>query len=105
MNWVEELKPEDEVKVEIILPAEYVEYNTRTMSSYASTIAHLCQDGAILGKDRIKFVIEGMTVLQVYTAEDAMRKFGVELTHDHKPGETTFYADVTGLQKLLRGEE
>lgn len=95
----------EDIQVEIIFPEKYVEHNLKTMSKYASAVAHLCKAGAILGEDEIEFVVEGMTVLQVYTIEDAMRKFGVELTHDHRRGETTFYADVTGLQKLLRGEE
>ena len=58
-----------------------------------------------LGEDEIEFAVEGMTVLQVYTVEKAMKKFGIEMTHDHSPIETVFYADVSGLRKILEGEE
>lgn len=105
MGWVEEIGPEDDVEVEIILPASYVGYNMRTMATYASAIAYLCKAAAILGKKEIAFEIEDMTIMQVYTVEDVMRKFGIEMTHDHWVGHTIFYADVTGLRKLMEGEE
>lgn len=105
MSWVEEIGPEDDVAVEIILPAPYVGYNTRTMATYASAIAYLCKAAAILGKKEIEFEIEGMTVMQVYAVEDVMKKFGIEMIHDHQVGHTTFYADVTGLRELMEEEE
>ena len=95
----------EDIQVEIIFPEKYVEYNLKTMPKYASAIAHLCKAGAILGEDEIEFAVEGMTVLQVYTVEKAMKKFGIEMTHDHSPIETVFYADVSGLRKILEGEE
>lgn len=95
----------EDIQVEIIFPEKYVEYNLKTMSKYTSAIAHLCKAIAILGEDEIEFEIEGMTVMQVYAVEDIMRKFGIEMTHDHRVGHTTFYADVTGLRKLMEGEE
>jgi hypothetical protein len=95
----------EDIQVEIIFPEKYVEHNIKTMPKYASAIAHLCKAGAILGEDEIEFAVEGMTVLQVYTVEKAMQKFGIEMTHDHSPIETVFYADVSGLKKMLEGEE
>lgn len=95
----------EDIQVEIIFPKKYVDHNLKTMSKYASAIAHACKAGAILGEDEIEFVVEGMTVLQVYTVEKAMKKFGIEMTHDHSLNETVFYADVSGLKKLLEEEK
>lgn len=95
----------EDIKVEIIFPEKYVQRNLETMSKYASAVAHLCKGGAILGEDEIEFTVEGMTVLQVYTVEKAMKKFGIELTHDHSLNETVFYADVSGLRKILEEEK
>jgi hypothetical protein len=91
--------------VAIIFPDFYVDYNIKTTATFAEAISYLCKSAAILGKKEIEFEIEGMTVMQVYAVEDVMRKFGIEMTHDHRVGHTIFYADITGLQKLLRGEE
>ena len=38
MSWVEELKPDDEVEVEIIYPKAYVDHNIFTMRRYAKRI-------------------------------------------------------------------
>lgn len=94
-----------DIKVEIIFPKKYVEYNLKTMSKYASAIAHLCKAGASLGEDEIEFAVEGMTVLQVYTIEKAMKKFGIEMIHEHGFNKTVFYADVSGLREMLEGEK
>lgn len=100
-----QITPEDDIEVAIILPDFYVDYNIKTTATFTNAISYLCKAAAILGKKEIEFEIEGMMVMQVYAVEDVMRKFGIEMTHDHQIGHTTFYADVTGLQKLLRGEE
>ena len=49
-----------------------------------------------------------MTLLQVQALEDAMRMFGVEMTHDFglcEEGDgyswTYFYADISKLRKVL----
>ena len=106
MNWVEELNPEDEVTVEIIFPTEYVKYNFATMKKYSQAAAYYCRAAATLGEDETEFLMFDMTVIQVYTLEIAMKKFGIEMTHDHghtKDGRswTYFYVDVRGLRKIL----
>ena len=65
MSWVEEIGPDDDVEVETILPDFYVNYNRRTMPSYASGISHLCKGAAILGDDDTEFLIYGMTIYQI----------------------------------------
>lgn len=110
MSWVENLKPEDDVTVEIIYPAEYVEYSTNTMRRFAKGIACLCKGAALLGDDETEFLVFGMTVVQVITIEEAFHQFGVELTHEMgwtENGEhwTYFYADLKGLcEKLESGD-
>lgn len=106
MSWVEELKPEDEVKVEIIWPKLYADYNILTMKKYTGGIAHLCRAAAILEEDETEFLIWGITALQTQEIENLFVKYGVELTHEHGklPDGTRwtyFYADVRGLRKLL----
>ena len=104
-SWVEELKPEDEVIVEIIYPPEYVEYNLATTKKFSAAVAYYCKAAALLGEDETEFLISGMTVLQVYTIEEAMRKFGIEMDHEiirlDDMNHVHFYADVRGLQKKL----
>ena len=95
----------EDVKIEIVFPEKYVAYNLKTMSKFAAAITHLCKAEAILGEDEFDFEIKGMTVMQVYTIEEAMEKFGIALTHSHKLGNTVFYADVTELRKILEGKE
>lgn len=109
MSWVEELKPEDEVKVEIIYPEAYVEYSLKTIRQYASGISHLCKGAAILGDDDTEFLVCDMTVLQVITIEEIMRHFGIEMEHDMgKLSDGTrwayFYCDVRELRKRLKNE-
>lgn len=110
MSWVEELKPEDEVKVEIIYPAAYVEHNLLTTSKFASAISLRCKAAAILEEDMTEFLIWDMTILQVYSIEDALKKYGIELTHESgklPSGRrwTYFYADVTELQEKMKNGE
>lgn len=99
-----QIAPEEDIEVAIILPDFYVDYNIKTIASFTKGIAHICKAAVILGKKEIEFEIEGMTVMQVYAVEDVMKKFGIEMTHDHRIGHTTFYADVTGLRKLMEEE-
>ena len=106
MSWVEELKPDDDVTVEIIYPPEYVKYCISTMRKFTQGIATLCKGAAILGEDETEFLVWDMTVLQVGAVEEAMKHFGIEMTHDHGRtidgrSWTYFYADVSGLKKFL----
>lgn len=106
MSWVEELKPEDDVTVEIIYPREYVEYSTSTIRKYSRGISYLCKGAAVLGEDDTEFLIFGITVLQTFILEEVFRKFGVELTHEHgilPTGArwTYFYADLRRLRKRM----
>ena len=110
MSWVEQLKPDDDVEVEIIYPREYVEYSMKTMRQYASGISHLCKGAAILGDDDTEFLVYGMTVLQVITIEEIMGHFGIQMEHDI--GRLTdgtqwvyFYVDLRGLKEFLKNGE
>ena len=69
MSWVEELKPDDDVEVEIIYPREYVEYSKNTISKYSRGISYLCKGAAILGEDETEFLVWDMTILQVNALE------------------------------------
>ena len=106
MSWVEELGPEDEVKVEIIYPQFYVDYNISTIKKYSAAIASLCKGAALLGESEIEMDVRGMTVLQIITIEEAMRAFGVEMMHEllrDERGERFMhiYADISQLKNLL----
>ena len=106
MSWVENIGPDDGVKVEIIWPSTYVKKSMDSMKQYSSAIAHLCKGAAILGDDETEFLVYGMTILQIYAAESAMRQFGIEMTHDtgiDDNGErwTYFYCDLRGLKRIL----
>ena len=114
MSWVEELTPDDEVEVEIIYPFDYVKRCCETMKKYTSGIASLLKGAALLGEDETEFMVWDMTLLQVLILEKAMKKFGVEMTHDFGLTEkgdgyswTYFYADISRLKKILEenGEE
>lgn len=110
MGWVEELKPEDDVKVEIIYPRRYVEHNLSTIKRYSSGVAHTCKGAVLLGEDETEFLVFGMSVLQVYTVEEAMKHFGIEMTHEigRLPnGEqwVYFYADLKGLKEKMENGE
>ena len=106
MGWVEELKPEDDVTVEITYPREYVEYSMSTIRKYSRGISYLCKGAAILGDDDAEFWVYDITVLQTSILEEVFRKFGVEMTHEHGKLPdgvrwTYFYADLRGLRKRM----
>ena len=110
MGWVEELKPDDEVEVEIIYPPAYVEYSLKTMRQYASGISHLCKGAAILGDDDTEFLVYDMTMMQVVSIEETMKLFGIEMTHEcgKLPNGTRwvyFYADLRGLKEKMESGE
>jgi hypothetical protein len=110
MSWVEELKPDDEVKVEILYPTEYVDKCTKTMRQYASGISHLCKGAMLLGEEETEFLVFGMTVMQVISIEEIMRQFGVDMTHDMGKLEngtswTYFYCDLHGLKEMFEEGE
>lgn len=106
MSWVEQLKPDDDVTVEIIYPREYVEYSMSTTRKYSRGISYLCKGAAVLGEDDTEFLVYGVTVLQTSILEEVFRKFGVEMEHEHGmlPDGTRwtyFYADLRGLRKRM----
>ena len=106
MSWVEELKPDDDVKVEIIYPREYVEYCMETIRKYSRGMAYLCKGAAVLDDDDTEFLAYGITVLQTSIIEEVFKRFGVELTHEHGilPDGTRwtyFYADLYELRKRM----
>ena len=110
MSWVEELKPDDEVEVEIIYPPAYVEYSLKTIRQYASGISHLCKGAAILGDDDTEFLVYDMTMMQVVSIEETMKLFGIEMTHEcgKLPNGTRwvyFYADLRGLKEKMESGE
>lgn len=107
MNYVDELKPDDGITVKIIYPTEYVKYCMSTMKKFTSGVAALCKGAAILGQDETEFLVQDITVLQVNVLEEAMKQFGVEMTHEYgyaKDGrrQTYFYADISKLKKYLK---
>lgn len=96
----------DDFNVEIIYPESYVERCCATMKKYTRGIALLLKGKATLGEDEAEFLVWDMTLLQVQALEDAMRMFGVEMTHDFGLGEdghswTYFYADISRLRRIL----
>ena len=110
MGWVEELKPDDEVKVELIYPREYVDECMRTIRKYAAGISHLCKGAVLLGEEETEFLVWDMLIMQVLTIEEAMKCFGIELTHDCgklSDGRrwTYFYADLRGLKEKMESGE
>ena len=110
MGWVEELKPEDEVEVEIVYPEAYINHNLSTMRKYSAGISNICKGYAILGEVETEFLVFGMTIVQVISLEEVLKHFGIELAHEHghlPNGErwTYFYADLHGLiEKMESGE-
>lgn len=96
----------DDFNVEIIYPESYVERCRATIKKYTRGIALLLKGKATLGEDETEFLVYDMTLLQVQALEDAMRMFGVEMTHDFGLCEdghswTYFYADISRLRKIL----
>ena len=108
-SWVEELKPDDDVTIEIIYPKEYVEYNMATTKKFSAAVAYYCKAAALLEEDETEFLVGGMTVLQVYIIEEAMKRFGIQMEHEITRVDGVnyvhFYADVRGLQKKLEEGE
>lgn len=110
MSWVEELKPEDEIKVEIIYPREYVEQSMATIHKYSRGIAYLCKGAAVLGDDDTEFLVWGINVLQTSIIEETFKQFGVEMEHEHGklPDGTRwtyFYCDLQGLREMIENGE
>ena len=110
MGWVEELKPDDEVEVEIIYPQAYIDYNVSTMRRYAAGISNICKGYALLGEDETEFLVFGMTIVQVVSTEEVLKRFGIEMVHEHghlPSGKrwTYFYADLKGLKEKLESGE
>lgn len=109
MNWVENLKPDEEVEVEIIYPDFYIDHNLSTMRRYAAGISNICKGYALLGEDA-EFVVYGLTVVQIYSLEEILKHYGIELEHEHtilSDGTrwTYFYADLRGLRRIMEEEE
>lgn len=106
MGWIEELKPDDDVEVEIIYPREYVEYSISTMHKYSRGIACLCKGAAILGEDVSEFLVLGINVLQTSIIEETFKQFGIEMKHERGrlPDGTRwtyFCANLRGLRKRM----
>jgi hypothetical protein len=64
----------------------------------------------LLGDDETEFLVFDMMVVQVVTVEEAMKQFGIELTHemgvtDSGKRWTYFYADLKGLRKKMESGE
>jgi hypothetical protein len=96
----------DDFNVEITYPESYVERCCATMRKYTRGVALLLKGKATLGEDETEFLVWDMTLLQVQALEDAMRMFGVEMTHDFGLCEdgrswTYFYADISRLRRIL----
>lgn len=109
MGWVEELKPDDNVEVEIIYPQAYMDYNMSTIRKYSAAISNICKGYAQSGEDYAEFHLYGMTIVQVVSIETIMKQFGIKLEHEHEvlfDGErrTYFYADLRELRKRLKNE-
>lgn len=98
---------DEDIQVEIIFPEKYVQRNLETMKQFAGAAAHYCKAAAILGQDDTSFTLAGISVLQVYSLEEAMKTYGIEMTHQiyRINGKTCayFYADVRGLKEKLEG--
>lgn len=101
------IEPSDDIKVEIIFPEKYLEDNVKTMKKFAAAAAHHCKAAALLGENTTIFTLSGISVLQTYSLEEALKVYEVEMTHDlyRADGKTCacFYADVRGLKEKLGG--
>lgn len=101
------IEPSDDVKVEIIFPEKYQEDNVKTMRKFAAAAAHHCKAAALLGENMAIFTLSGISVLQTYSLEEALKVYGVEMIHElyRADGKTyaCFYADVRGLKEKLEG--
>ena len=101
---------EDEFKVEIKLPQKYIDSSMASIKKYSSGIAHLCKGALMLGEEDYEFIVFGMNTIQVTTVVEAMRHFGIEMTHESGKlpdgtRYTYFYADLTGLKEILENGE
>lgn len=110
MSWVEDLKPEDDVCIEIIYPPAYAKACISSMSKYARGIACLCKGAALLGEDETEFFVFDMLTLQVNVLEKSMRAFGIDMTHESGKlpdgtRYTYFYADIRELREKLENGE
>lgn len=101
------IDPSDDIKVEIIFPEKYLEDNVKTMKKFSAAAAHYCKAAALLGENMTIFTLSGISVLQTYSLEEALKVYGVEMIHDlyRADGKTCacFYADVRGLKEKLEG--
>jgi hypothetical protein len=101
------IEPSDDIKVEIIFPEKYLADNVKTMKKFAAAAAHYCKAAALLGENMTIFTLSGISVLQTYSLEEALKVYGVEMTHDlYRADDKTcacFYADVRGLKEKLEG--
>ena len=97
---------DDDLSVEIRFPKKYVDYNIASMPRFSAGVSHLCKGAVLLGEDETEFLVFGMTIMQVITIEEAMKRFGIEMTHDagrFSDGTrwTYFYADLRGLKERM----
>jgi hypothetical protein len=106
MSWVEELKPDDEVEVEIIYPSFYVNYAVETMSRFSEAASLHCKAAALLGKDSVKFTIPGITIIQCVSLKEVLAQFGVKMKYK-RVGEkdgvklTRFECDISELRRKM----
>ena len=110
MNWVENLKPDEEVEVEIIYPDFYIDHNLSTMRRYAAGISNICKGYALLGEENCEILVWGMATVQVITLETMLKDFGIEMEHDMGKLQdgtswTYFYCDLRGLKEMYEGED
>jgi hypothetical protein len=101
------IDPSDDIKVEIIFPEKYLEDNVKTMKKFSAAAAHYCKAAALLGENMTIFTLSGISVLQTYSLEEALKVYGVEMIHElyRMDGKTCacFFADVRGLKEKLEG--
>ena len=101
------IDPSDDIEVEIIFPERYLENNVKTMKKFAAAAAHYCKAAALLGENMTIFTLSGISVLQTYSLEEALKVYGVKMIHElyRMDGKTCacFYADVCGLKEKLGG--
>lgn len=101
------IDPSDDIKVEIIYPEKYLEDNVKTMKKFSAAAAHYCKAAALLGENMTIFTLSGISVLQTYSLEEALKVYGVEMIHElyRMDGKTCacFFADVRGLKEKLEG--
>lgn len=101
------IEPSDDIKVEIIFPEKYLEDNVKTMKKFAAAAAHYCKAAALLGENMAIFTLSGISVLQTYSLEEALKVYGVEMIHElYRMDDKTcacFFADVRGLKEKLEG--